>query len=78
MLNCCCIKTTPSKTSNKSLIQSGKHLAVFTTRNFIESVVCDYKKGNKMSERQLATIRRIAEIKPIEGKDRIVSYRVDG
>ena len=31
-----------------------------------------------MSERQLATIRRIAEIKPIEGKDRIVSYRVDG
>ena len=31
-----------------------------------------------MSERQLATIRRIAEVKPIEGKDRIVSYRVDG
>lgn len=31
-----------------------------------------------MSERALATIRRIAEVKPIEGADRIVSYRVDG
>lgn len=31
-----------------------------------------------MSERKLATIRRIAEVKPIEGADRIVSYRVDG
>lgn len=29
-------------------------------------------------ERQLATIRRIAEIKPIEGADVICSYRVDG
>lgn len=31
-----------------------------------------------MQERKLATIRRIAEVKPIEGADRIVSYRVDG
>ncbi len=31
-----------------------------------------------MSERKLATIRKIAEIKPIEGADRIVAYRVDG
>ena len=31
-----------------------------------------------MSERALATIRKIAEISTIEGKDRIVSYRVDG
>lgn len=31
-----------------------------------------------MNTRSLATIRRIAEVKPIEGADRIVSYRVDG
>lgn len=31
-----------------------------------------------MSERKLATIRKISEVKPIPGKDRIVSYRVDG
>ena len=31
-----------------------------------------------MSERQLATIRKIAEIKDIEGADRIQAYRVDG
>lgn len=31
-----------------------------------------------MSERKLATIRCIAEVKSIEGADRIVSYRVDG
>lgn len=31
-----------------------------------------------MSERKLATIRQISEVKPIQGKDRIVSYRVDG
>lgn len=31
-----------------------------------------------MSERKLATIRKIAEIKSIEGADRIVAYRVDG
>lgn len=30
------------------------------------------------TERKLATIRRIAEVKPIQGKDRVVSYRVDG
>ena len=28
--------------------------------------------------RKLATVRRIAEIRPIEGADRIVAYRVDG
>lgn len=31
-----------------------------------------------MSERKMATIRRIAEVKAIEGADRIVAYRVDG
>ena len=31
-----------------------------------------------MSERKLATIRRIAEVKAIEGADKIVAYRVDG
>lgn len=31
-----------------------------------------------MSERKLATIRQISEVKPIPGKDRIVSYRIDG
>jgi RNA ligase (TIGR02306 family) len=30
-----------------------------------------------MSERKLATIRRIAEVKAIEGADKIVAYRVD-
>lgn len=31
-----------------------------------------------MSERKMATIRRIAEVKAIEGADKIVAYRVDG
>lgn len=31
-----------------------------------------------MTERKMATIRRIAEVKAIEGADRIVAYRVDG
>lgn len=31
-----------------------------------------------MTERKLCTVRRIAEVKEIPGKDRIVSYRVDG
>jgi RNA ligase (TIGR02306 family) len=31
-----------------------------------------------MSERKLVTVRTIAEIKPIEGADRICAYRVDG
>jgi RNA ligase (TIGR02306 family) len=31
-----------------------------------------------MSERKLATIRRISEVKAIEGADKIVAYRVDG
>jgi RNA ligase (TIGR02306 family) len=31
-----------------------------------------------MSERKLASIRRIAEVKAIEGADKIVAYRVDG
>lgn len=31
-----------------------------------------------MSERELATIRRIAEVRPIEGADKICSYQVDG
>lgn len=32
----------------------------------------------KLTMRKLATIRRIAEIKPIEGADFICAYRVDG
>ena len=31
-----------------------------------------------MSKRKMATIRRIAEVKAIEGADRIVAYRIDG
>jgi RNA ligase (TIGR02306 family) len=31
-----------------------------------------------MSERKLASIRRISEVKAIEGADKIVAYRVDG